>query len=498
MRTVRCILCALVMLSFSAAVHAVQWHNWRFPYYRIASEMDLVSSAPSAMFWDDLGAAPVFDSALWPDSAAENRNHWALEPGLSFGALVPREGDSLGGYGFLGVRNDVRYRNLLVRQTLHADKRYDDDPLFPAHPDRIARGRIEEAYAQLDWRYAFLRFGRAMRNWGPFADRSLVVSTNPYSYDALEWGVHSSLFEFRHLVAGFVPNSHTVFSASPDNQPGRFFAVHALNVMFGKWATVGMLESMIFRRDTGFPDFQYLNPFSIYSVLNTNQEGAGNLMLGFQWKIRPYFENVSLKGQLLIDDIQVDSKVAQDQEPNHWAVDAGLYWHDALPLPLRHLFKAGYQRCSEWIYTVSDNDMNDGQGYTYLSKGLGWPKNDGDNLFAGFSIIGKNFWAATAAVNYARSGDKNVTSWWYDTALGYTGLPYDWRLKQFPSGIVEKNISFVVEGMAYLKDYADLRLSIANQWMENKGHVQHAFEYKPRFAAELGFHFSDFSVRLPD
>jgi hypothetical protein len=491
------------LLLFAAVVmpcNAVEMHNWRAPYYQIAAEMGLVSSSPSGMFWDDLVAAPLMDSTVWYDENSMRGNHWVLEPALALGMQSPAEGNEKIAYGAMEVLNDIRYRNLLIRQTLHADKRYDYDQYFPAHPDRFARGRIEEAYAQFDGQYGFVRMGRMLRNWGPFVDRSLFLSSNPYSYDAVEWGVHSSIFEFRQLFAAFAKSEgHPVIANNPDDKAGRYFAAHSLNVMFKKWATFGVFETMLFRRDQGFPDLQYVNPFSVYTVTNTNQEGSGNLMLGFQTSIHPGTDKIDLLGQLLLDDFQVDNKATTDKEPAHWGVDAGIYCRDVLPLPLRNLLKAGYQRRSEWMYTVTDDGMDRGEGYTYLSKSLGLPRNDGDNVWLGASVIGKNYWLGTAMLSYGRDGDKTVLSRWDDTAPGNTGgLPFDYKLSAFPSGIVESTLSFSLEGAAYYKDFVDFSMGLTNRWIKNKGNVATSGSgYSPLFTCAIGLHFSDLRIALP-
>jgi hypothetical protein len=491
--------CRVVALAscFAAAAGAVQLHNWRLPYYTVAAEMELLSASPSGMFWDNVGSPALFDTSFLPDTAALSRNHWTVEPAYSVAAMNPAPSPGRPFFWQLEVLNDFRYRNLTVRQTLHADRRYDYDLLYPAHPDRFARGRIEEAYCQLDWRYGFVRFGRLLRNWGPFIDRSLVLSANPYSYDALEWQVHSSLFEFRHLIAVFAANDH--FNDSADNRPGRFFSAHTLNVMLGRWATVGITEAMVFRRTQGFPDLQYVNPFSVYSVTNTNQEGKGNLMLGLQWNIHPGIKDLSFRGQLALDDFQVDNSLTSDREPPHWGLDAGVYWRDVLPLPVRHLLKAGYQRRSEWIYTVPDADRNEGEGYTYLSKGLGAPKNDGDSVWAALSVIGKKQWVGSAGISYAREGEKADTSRWRDSDPGNAlGLPFDYLQNRFPSGIVQSTMTFFLEGAAYYRDYADVRIGFANRWIRNKNNRSAPFVYDPQVSLAIGIHFSDFVVRLPE
>jgi hypothetical protein len=486
--------CRIIALAAccAAAAGAVQLHNWRLPYYTMAAEMELLQASPSGMFWDDLGPSPLLDASMLPDTAAFRRNHWTVEPAYSVGAARPAPAPGRPFLWQLEVLSDIRYRSLTARQTLHADRRYDYDPLYPGNPDRFAWGRIEEAYLQYDWRHGFVRFGRLLRNWGPFIDRSLICSSNPYSYDALEWQVHSSLFEFRHLVAAFPSNSH--FADSADNRTGRFFASHALNVMFGRWATVGVTEAVVFGRADGFPDFQYVNPFSVYSVTNTNQEGKANLMLGFQWNIHPGLENFSLRGQVALDDFQVDHTLTSDREPPHWGMDAGVYWRDCLPLPVRHLLKAGYQRRSEWLYTVMDSDRDEGEGYTYLSKGLGAPENDGDSVWAGLSVIGKNYWIGSACLSYTRSGEKSVTSRWQDSG---NGLPYDYLRKQFPSGTVQSTMTFSLEGAAYYKNLADVRVCFANRWIQNRNNRSSPRVYDPVLSIEAGVHFSGF-LRLPE
>jgi hypothetical protein len=239
----------------------------------------------------------------------------------------------------------------------------------------------------------------------------------------------------------------------------------------------------------------------VYSVLNTNQEGKGNLMLGFQTSIHPGTDKIDLRGQLLLDDFQVDHKVTTDKEPPHWGVDAGIYCRDLLPLPMRNLLKAGYQRRSEWVYTVSDNDREWGEGYTYLSKSLGLPKNDGDSVWVGASVIGKKWWLGTAMLSYSREGQKEVISRWddNDSAAGnIPGLPYDYKLSEFPSGVVQSTFSFSLEGAAYYKDYADISVGLANRWIKNKGNVATPGSvYSPLFTCALSLHFSDFHVSLP-
>ena len=487
-------------------VSAVQLENWRLPYYQTAHRLGLVSGSPSGMFWDNLYSTPPFAPELWPDSAAFAAPHWTLEPALTAKLGNREERDGERSFVHFDVLNDIRYRNLTVRQSLDVDSRNSGDSMYVWHRDRAAAGRIEEAYAQVDWRYGMLRFGRLKRNWGPWIDRSLFLSSNPPTYDAFEWGVHSRLFEFRHLFGAFpreISNHDIDRGTFSGKRTGRYLSAHALNIMLGRWATVGIFESELLVRDKGLPDFQYMNPFSIYTVTNTNREGKGNLLLGLQWSVHPFTEKVEVLGQVALDDIQVDDETVGDQEPAHWGGDFGLRWYDGLPLPWRHALALSYRRASRWLYTVPDPNALNGERYTFTGKGLGGEGTDGDRTELRLDAAGEDFWTAAVGVSYERDGGNTIHSRWSampgrDTtlpegALGYrTETPLSRR-----EGLVRR-IGVSLEASALFRDYAALRLRLLNLWEhEEAGGRDEGFTYRPEAALLLSIHYADFFFPLP-
>jgi hypothetical protein len=322
----------LLTFLFQFVAQGFQLENWRQPFFNIASEFGYSGTSPSRMFWDDISDATLFDSSIWSISKKLRLNHWYIEPNIAAGILMPSVEGQKPGFFHVDLLNNLKFHNITVRQTLDVDKRYEEDPFYPAHPDRGVRGRIEEAFIQMDWKYGFFRLGRQKRNWGPFADRSLILSTNPYSYDALEWQIHSSFFEFRHLFAPFYKEK--LFPTDNGLQTNRFLTAHSLNLIFGEWASLGISEAVLFSREKSFPDLHYINPVSIYTVVNTNQEGDGNLMLAFQWSVHPLVKFLTLKGQILLDDFQVDDELITDKEPTHYGLDLGFTGITHLKSPL--------------------------------------------------------------------------------------------------------------------------------------------------------------------
>lgn len=481
----------LISLFIPCMVFGLQLENWRQPYFLLSSEMQRTISSPSGMFWDNLDSSDLFHSTLWKSGEKLNGNGWFIEPNITTGFLQSPQVDHKPGYYHIELLNNIRFRRFLIRQTLDVDKRFEYDSLYPAHLDRAVRGRIEEAYVQVDWKYGFFRIGRQKRNWGPFADRSLVLSVNPYSFDAVEWQIHSSFFEFRHIFAPFNEKGHYTDNGS---ETSRFFTAHSLNLIFGDWATIGITEAVLFARQKTFPDLQYVNPFSIYTVVNTNQEGPGNLMLALQWNIHPFVKCISFKGQLAFDDFQVDNEIATDKEPPHYGIDLGVYWNNPFRIPFEHLLKAEYNLRSEWLYTVSDENANLGERYTYNGKSLGFPENDGDRISTAFSVIGKNYWYGTAELAFSRQGIRNALSRWHDSDPGQIpGLPYDTLYT------MENTISASMNCGFYYKNFIDLSIGLSGNWIKNKDNIKESvYEFSPSVSAELSIHYSNLFLRFPN
>ena len=496
----------LLCVSLVSLAPAVQLENWRFPYYDLASRLGYYTSSPSGMFWDDLGqldsGRTLFDPRLWPDSARYATDHWNLEPAVSYAGGNGNTYDGKNSDFHVSALNDIRYKGFLTRQVLDVDSRYPDDPGFVGNTGRFAAGRISEAYLQYGFGYGFARLGRMNRNWGPFADRSLILSANPYSYDGFELGLHSSFFEFRHMFAAFPQATVSRDLAQPD--VGRYFTAHSLDFMLGRFGSVGVTEALVFGRTNGIPDIQYVNPVSIYFVTRTNGEGDANLMECLQWDIHPYLENISLKGQLLIDDFQIDNNGPADQKPNHWGTDLGAFWNDFLPFSLPHVLSLEYRFISRWVYTVSDDNTAAGQRYTYLGKSLGYPADDGDSINLCFVLSGKKYWAGQAGLSFARQGQGTVLSLWHDDSLAqadpskYTRDALGYRTEpSIPSGIVEKTFDFYVSLMGYFKNYADVQAAVHLRWVTNRDHVAASAKFDPQISLFVNLHYSNFFVSLP-
>jgi hypothetical protein len=249
------------------------------------------------------------------------------------------------------------------------------------------------------------------------------------------------------------------------------------------------------------PDFQYVNPFSIYFVTNTNQEsnsseGSGNLMLSMDARIHPFSQKALLWSQVAIDDFQVDDSTAIDQEPAHWAIDAGASCSDPLPVKIRHHIALRYRYLSKWMYTVLPANTVQGDSYTWLGKSLGFPVIDGDELELSAAVYGRNWWTAGAGIAYGRQDTGTVsTSWPIDSATGTLGYRDEPSLSK--RKYAEKSFSIKLYANGYIKDYAVISLNLDNRFVRNKNHVLSGkYEYDPRIAVSISCHYSNFFLKF--
>jgi hypothetical protein len=489
-------------LSLIAAASAVELENWRLPYYTKAAELGFNGPTSSGMFWDEIVPTPFGNPLLWPNQAHFDADHWIIEPSLTSGVGNDTMYEGKDNFTHFSLLNDIRYKQFIIRQVVDADSRYTDDPSYPWNKQRFATGRLSEAYLQYNWSHGFLRLGKLNRNWGPFPDHSLLLSSNPYSYDAVEFKIDASFFEFRDMF-GVFPYATSGIDAN-GFQNSRFFAAHSLNFIMGKFGTAGISESVVFSKNTGAPDLTYINPITSYTIVRTDGESDANLMLAFEWNIHPILDNVSLKGQLLIDDIQVDNKGPGDQKPNHWGFDCTASGNRFLPLTIPHAFTVEYQFLSRWLYTISDGNTVNGQRYTYLGQSLGFPINDGDKINAQFTMMPNNRWTSDLGISYARKGQGRLSTPWNDLsdsskALGIVPNTLGYRIEpQIPSGIVESTLDAHLDVLVYYRNYIDARLELHNRWVKNKNNVvTSSFSYDPLISLTLSAHYADFFRKLP-
>lgn len=127
--------------------------------------------------------------------------------------------------------------------------------------------RVQEAYAELQTKYARLFAGRMRRNWGPPHTLGFLRSSYAYSWDEIGWRVGSDRI--------FATGSFATFSDFPGDT-ARYFAVHRLEWRARDNLMLGVSESIIEGGPNANLDFRLLNPIGVWELTTKESKKQRN------------------------------------------------------------------------------------------------------------------------------------------------------------------------------------------------------------------------------
>ena len=275
---------------------------------------------------------------------------------------------------------------------LQLDTRLKYDPDWFGKKDRAIAGRTSEAYLDAQWKFGDVFFGRLDRNWGPPGIQGLLLSANPYGLDHFAISVGSAKLRFQALATQLEDRD------SSGQVVHRFMVQHRLLLVPGRWSVALWEGSVLAGRDRSF-DAWYLNVLNAGILEQWNNGGNVNSFVGVDFEHRA---RVSVFGQVMLDDIQVDRAGATDQKPVSYAVTVGarggigtgpVAWRvyytrvtnltyrneDSLQVPLYHLLGTGrnfadYDQLTWTLGLLPQAGLLLSPEITYLRQGEGDPR----------------------------------------------------------------------------------------------------------------------------
>ena len=221
--------------------------------------------------------------------------------------------------------------------------------------------RFDEAYAELQTRYARLFVGRMDRNWGPPRTSGFLLSDYAYSWDQIGWRIGSDRLFLTGVLSSF------------NDFPGdtaRYFAVHRLEWRARRNLMLAFSESIIQGGPNARLDWRILNPVALWETTTTesgaNREQRNHLAQADAWW-RPV-RRLVLSGSLVADNSTSVSKTDQS------CCGIGGTLQVQLPgvLPGWSLRLRG-SAMQSLVYRTS---LNPWERYTVNGIGLGWDKSD--------------------------------------------------------------------------------------------------------------------------
>src|SRR5205085_1602448 len=142
----------------------------------------------------------------------------------------------------------------------------------------------------------------------------LLLSANPYGLDHVAVSVGSARLHVAAIATQLDDRD------SLGSVVHRFMMQHRLVVAPGRWSVALWEGSVLAGRDRSFEPW-YLNALTAGILEQWNNGGNVNSFVGLDFEHRA---PVSIFGQLMLDDIQVDRGGATDQKPVSYALTAGV------------------------------------------------------------------------------------------------------------------------------------------------------------------------------
>ena len=219
------------------------------------------------------------------------------------------------GFGSAGLNMQLDFGPVVLVTHPVADTRLKFDPDWFGKKDRAVAGRTEESYVDAQWRYAELFFGRLDRNWGPSPVQGLLLSPNPYGLDHLGLTLGTSGIQLQAIVTQLDTRLDSLGLSER-----RYMVQHRLWIHPpGAW-TVSLWEGNVWAgTDRGLEPW-FLNVMNLGLLEQVNTNTNVNSFVGTDFELHG---RVTLFGQAMLDDIQVDNKVPTDKKPASWGLTIG-------------------------------------------------------------------------------------------------------------------------------------------------------------------------------
>jgi hypothetical protein len=174
--------------------------------------------------------------------------------------------------------------------------------------------RAAEAYVSGQWRYAELFFGILDRNWGPSGVQGLLLSDNPYDLDHLAVTLGPPSVQLQAMVAELDP-----LVDSTGATVNRFMLQHRIYVRAGGRWTLALWEGSVWSGVGRQAEPWYLNIVNL-GLHVTGYGGSVNSLEGLDVERRG---KVTVFGQAMLDDIQIERQVASDRKPTSYGFTVG-------------------------------------------------------------------------------------------------------------------------------------------------------------------------------
>lgn len=355
------------------------------------------------------------------------------------------------------------------------DEQKADDPEYTGKKWRGLAGDVDQAFVSYTRRRVQVIAGRFGGFWGP--RRSLLFGSDQmldgFAYK-LKWGRLTVGYRLAQLDGVSSEDSESGVSLN------RWLAAHRLDVHLTRRIRVGVFETVTFGGEGRSLDLWYLNPIIFFHGQQLNDGSDDNIMLGFDGDIKP-LDGVRLYGQVVVDDIQVESSDSTDNEPDQLGYRIGGQVVNLWP---SFDLNAEYTRVNNWTFNQQlprNRYLNDSDP---IGDVLG---NDYEQAVVDCSYWLRQDLRLTLTGSWLRQGEGSIDADWTEPWLDESFE------NEFPSGVVEvtKSLSLGLSGYPFGIDWDEYHFGLfvdiraGAEWVENARHVNGVDETNPFIQVRL-------------
>lgn len=191
-------------------------------------------------------------------------------------------------------------------------------------------------------------------------------------------------------------------------QPRHYSATHHLSVNVGKKLNIGIFETIIFQRDSGYTntgfEINYLNPIIMYKSIENGLNSTDKAVLGANIKYN-FANRFSAYGQLVISEFVLKEMLANSGWwGNKWAYQLGLKYIDVFGIDNLDA-QAELNVCRPYMYT----SFSELQTHTNYNQPLAHP-------------LGANFYETIGVLRYQPANKLNIQLKGVYYVIGYDTL----------------------------------------------------------------------------
>ncbi len=268
-------------------------------------------------------------------------------------------------------------------------------------------------------------------------------------------------------------------------QPRHYMATHHLSLNLGKNFNIGLFETILFKRDSGYTntgfDPNYLNPIIFYKSVENGLNSTDKAIIGVNYKYN-FLKHFSWYGQFVISEFVLKELLARNGWwGNKYAIQTGLKYVDVAGVNNLDL-QGEFNYARPYNYT----SYNSAQSFSNFGQFMSHPL--GSNFYEMIGIVRfqpTNRLNISAKIIYALYGnDTNNSNWGKDIRLGYNSRSNDYG-------------NFVGQGVETKLLMGDLMLSYMpkhNLFVDLKFGYRRTLSPLPQF--ELNTSYISLGIRL--